>query len=396
MNILAFDTCLDKMYIGGSVENKIIPSKIVETTKEHYHSAFLISTIKEFLKENGLKPNDVDVVATNIGPGSFTGIRACTTVARIFAQQLNKKAVGISSLEILSRINNQPSRLGGKCDSNSYQFIKPSPFEDECYLNSCQLMPPRPLRERAGVRGTVSENSGEGYKTVHRNYAPYIKEFARKMRKEATPQEIKLWSILRNNKLGFKFRRQFSINNKYIADFVCLEKRMIIEIDGGQHNGSFSDIERTFYLKNEDFRVIRFWNNEINENIEGCFEFLHNELNTPHPLPLSRKGRGELTLVALDARKETAYVAIYENEKEILAPQAILLEDLKEMIKNDDYFVITDDKLVDTLGGISYQQQDYDLGRFLTEIVQEKLNTGFDTDWQKLLPLYIQPPAVHK
>jgi len=48
------------------------------------------------------------------------------------------------------------------------------------------------------------------------------------------------------------------------------------------------------------------------------------------------------------------------------------------------------------LGGISYQKDDYDLGRFLTEIAQEKLNTDFDTDWKKLLPLYIQPPAVHK
>lgn len=231
MNILAFDTCLDKMYVCASIKGKILPSVITKTTKEHYHCAFLISTLRDFLKKNALIPNDVDVVAINIGPGSFTGIRACTTVARVFARQLNKKAVGVSSLEILSRIN-----------------------------------------------------------TSHFNPA--------------------------------------------------------------------------------------------------CFT----EQDVP---PFSQKKR-ELTLVALDARRETAYAAIYDGKKEILYPQAILIKDLQEMIKKDDYFVITDDKLQGALGGISYQKGDYDLGGFLAEIAQEKLKTDFDTNWQKLLPLYIQPPAVHK
>jgi len=111
------------------------------------------------------------------------------------------------------------------------------------------------------------------------------------MRKNQTEQEIKLWSILRNNKLGFKFRRQFSIDNKYIADFVCLEKRLIIEIDGGQHNESFTDVKRTFYLKKQSFIIVRFWNDEIDNNIEGCFEFLIDELNTPHPNPLPQGAR---------------------------------------------------------------------------------------------------------
>ena len=71
-----------------------------------YHSAFLISTIKNILKENSFKPQDLNIIGTNIGPGSFTGIRACTTVARMMAQQLNIQACGISSLEILSAINN--------------------------------------------------------------------------------------------------------------------------------------------------------------------------------------------------------------------------------------------------------------------------------------------------
>lgn len=105
MKILVFDTCLDKMYIALAQDDKILSSKVVENQDNKYHSAFLISTIKEILKENNLTPQDLDVIGTNVGPGSFTGIRACTTVARMMAQQLNIQAYGVSSLEILSKIN---------------------------------------------------------------------------------------------------------------------------------------------------------------------------------------------------------------------------------------------------------------------------------------------------
>ena len=108
MNILAFDTCLDKTYVTLGRDNEILKSEIILSDGENYHSAYLISTIVKVLKESGLTPKDIDMIATDIGPGSFTGIRACVTVARVLAQQLNIKAVGVSSLEILSRI------LGGE------------------------------------------------------------------------------------------------------------------------------------------------------------------------------------------------------------------------------------------------------------------------------------------
>lgn len=239
MNILAFDTCLDKMYVALGTEDTILSSKIVETTKEHYHSAFLISTIKEILKENGLKPNDVDVVATNIGPGSFTGIRACTTVARVFAQGVNGgkyiKAVGISSLEILSRINN-------------------------------------------GVMLSTAK-----------------------------------------------------------------------------------------HLNNEECEILR------GENIPP---------------------QNDATLVALDARKDMAYVAIYDNGKQVLKPQAMLLDEVKKLVEDGRQFVVTDDKLAPVLGGTSYQNSNADLGKILIEIAREKLAQGCETDWRKLHPLYIQPPPI--
>lgn len=105
MNILVFDTCLDKMYVAIAQDDKVLSSKIVTNQDNKYHSAFLISTIKGMLKENNLTPKDINAIGTNVGPGSFTGIRACTTVARIMAQQLDLPAAGISSLEILAKLN---------------------------------------------------------------------------------------------------------------------------------------------------------------------------------------------------------------------------------------------------------------------------------------------------
>lgn len=104
MKILAFDTCLDKTYITLAEDDKILKSETVVSDGQNYHSAYLISTIVKVLKELNLTPKDIDMIATDIGPGSFTGIRACTTVARVLAQQLDIKAVGVSSLEILSKI----------------------------------------------------------------------------------------------------------------------------------------------------------------------------------------------------------------------------------------------------------------------------------------------------
>ena len=70
----------------------------------------MLSTIKEILKENNLTPKDVDLIGVNVGPGSFTGIRAALTVAKVMAQELNIKIVQIESLRILSKLNNSEAR----------------------------------------------------------------------------------------------------------------------------------------------------------------------------------------------------------------------------------------------------------------------------------------------
>ena len=93
--------------------------------------------------------------------------------------------------------------------------------------------------------------------------------FAREMRHTATDAEHLLWFALRSRRLGgFKFRRQHPIE-PFIVDFACTERMLIVEADGGQHAECFGDIERTAKLERAGWRVLRFWNNEIQTNLDG-------------------------------------------------------------------------------------------------------------------------------
>ena len=99
-------------------------------------------------------------------------------------------------------------------------------------------------------------------------------EKARILRKNMTKQERILWTFLRKKNINnLKFRRQYPIGN-YIVDFICNEKKLIIEIDGGQHNENKNityDQERTKYIESKGYKVIRFWNNDIDNNIEEVY-----------------------------------------------------------------------------------------------------------------------------
>ena len=137
MNILTFDTSLDKTYVVLSNNGTVVNNAIVENHNEKYHSAFLIPTIVDILKQNNLLMQDIDVIGTNIGPGSFTGIRACVSVARVFAQQLNCPLVGVSSLEILSKINAEASKTLVVLDARKNQYYT------AVYNNNVEIQPPQ-------------------------------------------------------------------------------------------------------------------------------------------------------------------------------------------------------------------------------------------------------------
>ena len=106
---------------------------------------------------------------------------------------------------------------------------------------------------------------------------------AKRLRRDMTDAERNLWSVLRNAQLGgAKFRRQQPIGS-YVADFVCLEQRLIVEADGGQHAESSVDRSRTSFLESKGYRVLRFWNNEILTNLDGVAQVISAALSTPHP-----------------------------------------------------------------------------------------------------------------
>jgi very-short-patch-repair endonuclease len=101
---------------------------------------------------------------------------------------------------------------------------------------------------------------------------------ARRLRGNQTDAETVLWNRIRNRKIdGHKFVRQQPING-YICDFVCREKQLIIEVDGGQHNESAADVVRDRRLNEEGYKVIRFWNNDVIGNIEGVLLTIQSEL----------------------------------------------------------------------------------------------------------------------
>ena len=108
---------------------------------------------------------------------------------------------------------------------------------------------------------------------------------ARDLRKNSTDAESLLWKHIRGKQLEeLRFRRQCPFE-KYIVDFICFEKKIVIEIDGGQHNiDNEKDIIRDNFFISKGYKVIRFWNNEVLKNIEGVIEVIREEcVKTPTP-----------------------------------------------------------------------------------------------------------------
>jgi len=132
--------------------------------------------------------------------------------------------------------------------------------------------------------------------SVRRQISPH----AAQLRRDMTDVEWKLWFALRDRRLdGFKFRRQATIGD-YVVDFLCVEARLVIELDGGQHSEK-RDARRTVFIESRGYRVMRFWNNAVNESFEGVLQMIHaalieavpeEERRRPSPNPLPQAGEG--------------------------------------------------------------------------------------------------------
>jgi very-short-patch-repair endonuclease len=149
------------------------------------------------------------------------------------------------------------------------------------------------------------------------------------MRSAPTDAERVLWRLLRAKRFaGFKFRRQAPLG-RYIVDFVCLEKRLIIEADGGQHNGSAQDAERDAWLTAQGFHVVRFWNHEVlcqSQMVEDTIwrDLYRREMGVafrpercaPSPLPSPARGEGDFDIGPLSSLSAPGG----KDDKEALLP----------------------------------------------------------------------------
>jgi very-short-patch-repair endonuclease len=115
---------------------------------------------------------------------------------------------------------------------------------------------------------------------------------ARALRRRMTDAERRLWYHLRDHRLpGFKFRRQHPIG-PYIVDFVCLEHRLVVELDGGQHAADPDDPVREAFLRGKGYRMLRFWNNEVLKHTAAVCESIHREMSV-NPAPAGCGGQAE-------------------------------------------------------------------------------------------------------
>jgi very-short-patch-repair endonuclease len=158
-------------------------------------------------------------------------------------------------------------------------------------LSSGSMPSPQPSPDGRGSVGSesplpVGEDLGEG--RVGKGRKPKLPEAllraARELRRKATDAEKYLWSLLRNRQLaGYKFRRQHPLG-RFVLDFYCHEAKLCVELDGGQHAEPAQadyDRERTVWLNREGIRVIRFWNTDVLNNIEGVLQSILIALTTP-------------------------------------------------------------------------------------------------------------------
>ena len=253
---------------------------------------------------------------------------------------------------------------------------------------------------------------------------------AKNNRRYMTPAESALWEGLRNKNLGVKFRRQHPVN-AYIPDFVCLEKLLVVEVDGGYHfvgNQQVSDEERTRYLEQNGFEVIRFTNEEVLGDIDGVLEkikevlkskedMIQSEENNPVGTPLLGRGRGRLIIFSAPSGSGIVQWLMKEHPELKLyfsisctsrAPRGteqngveyffLTPEEFKAKIQNDE-FLEYEEVYTDRFYGTLKQQVENQRNQGQNVVFDVDVKGGVNIKkyyGDDALSLFIQPPSVEE
>ncbi|MEO6013191.1 MAG: endonuclease domain-containing protein [Devosia sp.] len=154
------------------------------------------------------------------------------------------------------------------------------------------VQPVTPVGEPSPLAGEGARRADEGAATNRDvESSPRTMTFAKTLRRNQTDAEQRMWRLLRDRRLdGFKFRRQVPVG-PYIADFLCFDARLIVELDGSQHADSRRDKVRDRWLMDDGYRVLRIWNNELSGNRSGVLESVWSALQaskTPSSVSAAR------------------------------------------------------------------------------------------------------------
>ena len=259
------------------------------------------------------------------------------------------------------------------------------------------------------------------YETTDGSIYNLLLKNAKNNRRYMTPAESALWEGLRNKNLGVKFRRQHPVN-AYIPDFVCLEKLLVVEVDGGYHfvgNQQVSDEERTRYLEQNGFEVIRFTNEEVLGDIDGVLERIKEVLKSKEDMIQSEErgrliifsapsGSGKSTIVQWLMKEHPELKLYFSISCTSRAPRGteqngveyffLTPEEFRTKIQNDEFVEYEE----------VYENRFYGT---LKSQVEKQLNAGqnvvFDVDvkggvnikkfyGKDALSVFIQPPSVEE
>lgn len=280
-----------------------------EINGDYSHAENLTLFIEDVLLKANIKITDLDAIAVSKGPGSYTGLRIGVSTAKGLCYSLDKPLIAVNTLQHLSLA----------------------------------------LSEGEGMDS--AEDNPRYYTTGKLDWATSIIN-AKEHRKNPTEAESIIWENLRSKKLDFKFRRQHPIG-KFIVDFVCIERKLIVEIDGKIHENQLeADAIRTEQLNELGFKVLRYTNEQVISETDKVINSIKTELETAQPSLSSREaeridsekgvlvnvqrslsfgeGRGEvLYCPMIDARRMEVYCAFFdENNNFVRDTAAEIIDEL--------------------------------------------------------------------